>query len=67
MSEFTRGIFNDMPYDAHRCPFPIDWSVNGGACLAHWQLVVMIDGMPVSGPKLFLPKGHIVDGLLKEF
>ena len=29
---------------------PIGWLINRRACLAHQQRVMMIDGMPVTGP-----------------
>ena len=52
------GIFSHLLYPYHRCPFPIGLLINRGASFAHCRKRLMIDGIPVAGPNLFLPKGH---------
>ena len=52
--------------ETRRCPLPIGWLIQRGACLAHLQQVIMIDGIPLPSiftkrtllPPLLLP--HIV-------
>ena len=43
-------------YMTHRCPSPIGWLINRGACLAHSPQAIMIDDIP--NRPLYLPKGH---------
>ena len=47
------------PLSPHWCPFPISCLINRRAVFTpNYNRYLMIDGIPVTGPSLFPPKGH---------